>query len=67
MRAAIRRARRSTCGDPSRTVCCVYAGDEDEVGECRIMTIERCEALWERSDYVEDMGPGGCQPNPCAW
>lgn len=68
MRAAIKRAKRATCGNPALTVCCVYASEDDEVGQCRVLTVDRCDALWEQSDNdVEDMGPGSCQPNPCAY
>src|SRR5262245_17781905 len=34
MRAALRTARRSTCGSSALTRCCVYADDDADVGAC---------------------------------
>ncbi len=67
-KAAVRRARRSTCGTEQLTRCCVYPDDdvdaESVVGDCRIMTADECFALGDRAD-AEDEGSGSCNPNPC--
>lgn len=69
MRAAIKRARKSTCGNDAMTRCCVYPSlDSDAeviVGQCRMLTPERCDALGTLVDLAEDMGAGSCLPNPC--
>jgi len=70
MRAAMRAARRSTCGDPLRTVCCIYRDDNDDVGQCRIMSANACDVLDDRlsegEGEADDMGSGSCAENPCA-
>lgn len=69
MRAAIKRARKATCGNDTVTRCCVYPSldslDEVIVGHCRVVAPETCEALALQVDAAEDMGPGSCLPNPC--
>ena len=71
VRQLMRKAKNSTCGDPSRIRCCVYRDDDDDVGYCRIMTEEACDALDDRlfepggTADVEDTG--SCLPNPCAY
>jgi hypothetical protein len=69
-RAAVKRARRSTCGNEVMTRCCVYpdyAPDAESVtGSCRIMTVDECFDLGDRLD-AEDTGAGSCNPNPCVY
>ena len=64
MRAAVKRARRSTCGNPALTRCCVYTDDNADLGSCRMMRPDACDALSDRVD-AEDEGSGSCVPNPC--
>jgi hypothetical protein len=69
VRAAIRAARQSACGDAQRTRCCVYINGDAEVGRCRLMTPDACDALddrlFEADGAADDEGPGSCLPNPC--
>ena len=65
MRALIKQAKVAACGSEELTRCCTYTGDDDTVGACKVMTVDKCDALWEESDYVDDAGPGSCTPNPC--
>ena len=71
MRNAIKRARKATCGNADLTRCCVYAHIDDNadvnVGQCRITTVDACDALSQRDDldWVEDADAGSCTPNPC--
>lgn len=69
VRAAIRAAKAASCGNPLLTRCCIYRSDEDEVGRCRLMPIEGCEALDDRMEdgEADDEGSGSCLPNPCAF
>jgi len=71
MRVAIRAARRSSCGDAQLSRCCVYADFDSDVGQCRLMTSDACDALDERlfeSDgAADDEGGGSCLPNPCVF
>ncbi len=68
MHAAIRTARQSTCGNLSLTRCCVYQSDDDDVGRCRMMSPDACDALDSQMENGEadDMDSGSCLPNPCA-
>jgi hypothetical protein len=63
-RAALARARRSTCGRPDPTRCCIYAGATDAVGRCRIMRRTACESRIEAGSAA-DAGLGSCLPSPC--
>ena len=63
MRVVVKRARRSTCGNAELTRCCIYAEDAD-VGTCRMMPPDACDALSDHED-AEDEGGGSCVPNPC--
>jgi hypothetical protein len=70
-RAAVKRAKRSSCGNDELTRCCVYGDhldyDADPViGECRVMSPDACFELGD-DVYTEDAGSGGCTPNPCTW
>ena len=71
MKSAVRRARRSTCGDGEMTRCCVYPSlDSDAdviVGRCRLTTVDACDQLTIDLDNAEDAGPGSCMPNPCVF
>lgn len=71
MKAAVRRARKSTCGTAEMTRCCVYPSlDSDAdviVGRCRLTTIDTCDELMVEMDAAEDAGPGSCMPNPCVY
>jgi hypothetical protein len=71
MRALIRAARRSTCGDRELTRCCVYGDSEADVGQCRLMSPKACDALderlFERDGAADDEGSGSCLPNPCVF
>ncbi len=70
-RAAKRAARKSTCGDPSLIRCCMFRDFDDEIGTCRLMSEDECDAmddrLWEHEGEADDEGPGSCLPNPCEW
>ena len=69
MRAAVRRARNASCGNAALTRCCVYVhldlSADTNVGECRMISAEECDALTEQVDWSEDVGGGSCTPNPC--
>jgi hypothetical protein len=77
LHAAVKRAKKSTCGDARLTRCCFWANDDDP-GRCRVMSVARCEAAVDRlrgDRYGDDYGPGSClepasEPglpdNPCA-
>jgi hypothetical protein len=66
-RAAMRAARQSTCGNPALTRCCVYQSDDDNVGRCRMMSPDACDALDAQMNQggADDMDSGSCVPNPC--
>jgi len=64
-RAALDRARRSTCGRPDPTRCCLYTGATDTVGRCRITRRTACESRIAGGNAA-DAGPGSCLPSPCA-
>ena len=66
MRAAVRAARRSTCGSSALTRCCVYADDAADVGTCKMMSPDACDQLSDQVD-AEDEGSGSCLPNPCTF
>jgi hypothetical protein len=70
-RAAMRQAKRATCGDATLTRCCVYPPDSDAdvvVGTCKIMSVDKCSQLEDDPDLDdEDTGPGSCAPNPCSY
>jgi hypothetical protein len=70
-RELVRRSRTSTCGNPSLVRCCVYQRYDDEVGRCRVMTEESCDALDDRlfdSDGgADNEDTGSCLPNPCVF
>jgi hypothetical protein len=67
IRAAVRHARSSTCGNPLLTRCCIYATAADTVGRCRMMTADACDALDASGhvDSADDVDPGSCSPSPC--
>jgi len=64
MRAVVKRARHSTCGNPQLTRCCIYTDEDADVGTCRMMRPDACDALSDQED-AEDEGGGSCVPNPC--
>ena len=70
-RAAIRASRKSSCGNAQLTRCCIYPDDADQldtvVGQCRLMTVDDCDALSATHDFVEDADAGSCLPNPCVF
>ena len=69
MRAAIRAAKQSTCGNPLLTRSCIYQSDDDDVGHCRMMTPDACDALDDQmeSGEADDEDSGSCLPNPRAF
>ena len=68
-RAAIKTAKRSSCGNENLTRCCVYANFDDDVGSCHLMAPDACTALDDRLDdgEADDIGGGSCLGNPCAF
>lgn len=63
-RAALKRARTSSCGDEDLTRCCVWKAEDGE-GRCRVMSWERCDyAVLNAYDAI-DWDVGSCLPNPC--
>jgi len=68
-RSALRRARRSTCGNTALTRCCVYQTEDDDTGSCRLMSPDACDALDEsgRVDSADDEGAGSCMPDTCTF
>ena len=68
-RAAIKTAKRSSCGNENLTRCCVYANFDDDVGSCHLMAPDACDALDSRLDdgEADDIGGGSCLGNPCAF
>jgi hypothetical protein len=67
MRAAVRAAKASSCGNAALTRCCVYRNEDDEVGSCRLMRPDDCDALDGDTVETDDAGSGSCVPNPCAF
>lgn len=68
-RRAWRYARFATCGDDTRTVCCVYRHRADPVGRCHVTTKDLCDAVNDpfvsRGRSADVLGYGSCRPNPC--
>lgn len=68
-RAAIKNARKASCGDVALTRCCIYPSDQDDaetiVGQCKVTTVDHCDQLSDQLDWAEDADPGSCLPNPC--
>jgi len=68
-RELLRRARKSTCGNPELVRCCVFADFEDDAGRCHIMSESACDArddkLFESDGGADEEGAGSCLPNPC--
>ncbi len=64
-RDALRHARLSTCGDPTRTRCCIWRDVEDDEGRCRLVVVDRCDEEMLHADLVDDLDLGSCLPNPC--
>ena len=67
MREIVKDAKAATCGNEELTRCCMYADETDTVGRCKVMSVDKCDELWEESDFIEDEGPGSCKVNPCAF
>lgn len=69
VRRAIRRAKRSTCGNDNLTRCCVWTTDDlgDPVSRCLQVTVDRCDAYADDpdTDSADDIGPGLCDPTVC--
>jgi hypothetical protein len=69
MKAAVKAAKRSSCGSATVTRCCVYTdlfGDAEVVeGRCRLISEDACLELDAQVDLAEDIGAGSCLPNPC--
>jgi hypothetical protein len=72
-RAALRRARNSTCGNDDLVRCCVFQNDDAMTGRCRVMTGDACDALDDslfddpNGASAWDFDSGSCLPNPCSW
>lgn len=71
-RAAMKNARKASCGDAQLTRCCVYPSDIPDdadtiVGDCKVMTVDHCAQLEDTLDWAEDADPGSCLPNPCVF
>jgi hypothetical protein len=64
-RRAVRAARQSSCGRSAATRCCLYAGADDDTGQCRVLAAATC-AAHEAAGDADDLGPGTCLPSPCA-
>jgi len=67
MRAAVRAAKFSSCGDAVLTRCCVYQDEDADVGTCRLMSPDDCDALDGDQVEADDEGSGSCVPNPCVY
>ena len=69
-RLIVRRARKSTCGTDTIR-CCVFRLFDDEIGHCRFVAEEACDALDDRlfdTDGAADIeDTGSCIPNPCTF
>ncbi|MFN8545219.1 MAG: zinc-dependent metalloprotease [Candidatus Binatia bacterium] len=63
-RSAVRHARQSSCGRAASTRCCLYAGDWDTRGTCRVLRTTACAARAAATGAV-DLGSGSCLPSPC--
>lgn len=70
-RAAVKTARKASCGDAALTRCCIFPDDDSDadtiVGQCKVVSVERCEQLSDQLDWAEDADPGSCVPNPCVF
>jgi hypothetical protein len=65
-RDALRHARLSSCGESTKTRCCLYRNVDDETGRCRIMDADRCDPGVMHQFDADDVDEGSCLPNPCA-
>ena len=69
VRRAVRRAKRSTCGNDNLTRCCVWTSnaDGDSIAQCMKVTVDRCDAYADdpNTDEADDIGPGVCDPTAC--
>ena len=54
-------------GDRRLTRCCVYADEDGDVGACRLMPPDACDALDTDDVEADDEGSGSCVPNPCVF
>ena len=69
-RAAMKTARKSSCGDANLTRCCVFPSDSDAdevVGKCKVVSVDQCDQMSEQLEWAEDADPGSCLPNPCVF
>jgi len=64
LRAALKRARASSCGNEDLTRCCVFPDQRGE-GRCRVLGWERCDAGTLHVYDAVDWDVGSCLPNPC--
>jgi hypothetical protein len=60
-RAALEHTRRSSCGRPAATRCCVFGSATAGSGRCRVLRREQCAG---RADTL-DVGPGSCVSFSC--
>jgi len=69
VRRAVRRHKRSTCGNDNLTRCCVYTSNDagDSFTQCMQVTIDRCDAYADdpNVDGADDIGAGLCDPTAC--
>ena len=70
-KALLKVARAASCGNPALTRCCIYVhldpNSDTNVGTCKVMTPDKCDALNQKVDDAEDDGSGSCLPNPCTF
>jgi hypothetical protein len=60
-RAAVEHAKRSSCGRPALTRCCLFASADASSGRCRIVRRDACAA----HPSALDAGPGSCVETSC--
>lgn len=68
--AAMKAARKSSCGDENLTRCCIFPADDMSdtvIGKCRVVSVDQCDQLADQLDWAEDFDPGSCLPNPCVF
>jgi hypothetical protein len=64
LRAVLKRARASSCGDEDLTRCCVWKAENGE-GRCRVMAWDKCDYEILHAYDAVDWDVGSCLPDPC--
>jgi hypothetical protein len=60
-RAALERTRRSSCGRPETTRCCMFGNASATTGRCRVVRRDQC----TDAASMRDVGAGSCVSVAC--